>query len=67
MEFNMQKKLLLTIMIVSRPPRSQKSALEKKEFLNSKKEIVFAEYFQYSKPPTPKSEIKLIKLKTHSR
>jgi hypothetical protein len=37
--------------------------LEKKEFLNSKKEIVFAEYFQYSKPPTPKSEIKLIKLK----
>lgn len=37
--------------------------LEKKEFTNSKEEIVFGEYFEYIKPPTPQSEIKLIKLK----
>ena len=36
---------------------------EKKEYLNSKKEIVYAEYFQYLQPPSPKSEIKLVKLK----
>ncbi len=37
--------------------------LEKKEYINSKEEIIFAEYFQYVKPPSTQSEIKLIKLK----
>ncbi len=36
--------------------------LEKKEYINSKAEIIYAEYFQYTKPPSPDSEIKLIKL-----
>jgi hypothetical protein len=36
--------------------------LEKKEYINSKEETIYAEYFQYTKPPSPNSEIKLIKL-----
>lgn len=37
--------------------------VEKKEYINSKKEIVQADYYKYLDPPSTNSEIKLIKLK----
>ena len=37
--------------------------IEKKEYINSNKETVFAEYFQFTPVPNSQSEIKFIKLK----